>query len=296
MDSLAPFYGGDIAATADLSLPDGYVPYRSCKEYILREASATARFRLAGREGAWGFGWSHGPANFERFFADEQPPRDRSRPLRVTIWQRLTRQDVPRGWLRMPEDMGIRMTGFAELGPGDPERQWSAHARRHAAKWRKLAASGAREAVPLTADDYLSAYAKADQDPFIKLAYPGIIRTLAKAHGDRLRFIGSRRAGGQVDAGFAFLHVPEATHSLHVSAFIAGDAKGDSAATGLIARWFDECRTAGVRFLDFGFFWAPGDPRDWKGFSRFKAQFGVRLLRYPRPLLRISGSWSGRGA
>ncbi len=292
MDALDRFYG-EVAASVNLPLPEGYAPYRSCKEYILREASATPRFTLAGREDYRGFGWSHGPLRFERFFADVEPPRDPGGPLRATIWQRLTRKDAPLGWLPLTEDMGLRMTGFATLDDA-PERAWSAHARRHAAKWRKLVASGAREIVPLTLEEYLAAYAKADQDPIIKLAYPGLIRTEARAHGGLLRFIGSRRPGGPVDAGFAFLHVPEARQSLHVSAFIKGDAKADSAATGLIAAWFEECRRAGVRFLDFGFFWAPGDPRDWRGFSRFKSQFGVRLLRYPRPLARLSGSWSGR--
>lgn len=295
MRSLERFYGPEFAARADLPLPEGYSPYRSCREYVLREATVTRRYRLAGVEGAWGFGWSHGPFRFERFFSDAPPPRDAAGPLRVTIWERLTRKDVPAGWLPMPEDAGIRMTGFAELGEGDPTRTWTAHARRHAVKWRKLVAAGARELVVLTLEDYLAAYAKADQDPVIKLAYPGLIRQQARAHGGLLRFIGTRRPGGPVDAGFAYLHVPEARTSLHVSAFIAGAAKEDSAATGLIAAWFDECRAARIRFLDFGFFWAPGDPRDWKGFSRFKAQFGVRPVRYPRPLVRLSGSWSGLG-
>lgn len=294
MDRLIAFYGSELAEGARSALPPGYVPYRSCKEYILREASATPRFTLAGREGRYGFGWSHGPLRFERFFADAEPPRDAGGSLRVTIWQRLTRRDAPPGWLPLTEDMGLRMTGFATLDGVPSERSWSAHARRHAAKWRKLVASGEREIVTMTIEEYLSAYAKADQDPIIKLAYPGLIRTEARAHGGLLRFLGSRRPGGQVDAGFAFLHVPEARQSLHVSAFIKGDAKSDSAATGLIAAWFEECRRVGTQYLDFGFFWAPGDPRDWRGFSRFKAQFGVRLLRYPRPLARLSGSWSGR--
>ena len=289
MKSLQSFYGPEVAARADTPLPADYIQYRACKEYILRESPGG----LGGRDGTWAVQWRHGPFRFERFMSDAEPAHERTGLLRLRIWQRLSRQDVPAGWWRAPEDMGIRMTGFATL-EGDDERTWSAHARRHLARWRKLAAAGERELVELTLDEYLAAYALADQDALMKLAYPKVVREWARAQGERMRFFGSRRHKGPIDSGLAFMHVPEAGQSVHVAAFIGGDAKGDSAATGLVAKWFDECRVARLRYLDFGFFWAPGDPRDWRGFSRFKSQFGVRLLRYPRPLIRLAGSLFGR--
>jgi hypothetical protein len=185
-------------------------------------------------------------------------------------------------------DVGYRMTGFAMPSP-DGERGWSSHARRHAARWRKLVAAGEREIVDLSLEEYLAAHAKADLDPYVKLAYPGLLRAKAAGHGPRLRCIGSRRPGGPIDAGLAFLHIPEARQSVHIAAFMGGAAQEDPASTGLVMRWFDECRREGIPVMDFGFFWAPGDPRDWRGFSRFKSGFGVRPVLYPPPLLRLAG-------
>lgn len=290
---LEEFYGKSIASTIAVPLPDGYVPYRACKEYFVRESSVLKDTTPVAGGVTWGVAWSHGPLRFEKFMSDEEPSGNRSGRLRLTIWQRLSRRDVPRGWWRAPEDMGLRMTGIADVADGEYERRWTSHARRHLSRWRKLVASGTREVVALDLAGYLDAYARADQDAFMKIAYPKVVREKAAAHGNRMRFLGSRRPGGTIDAGLAYLHVPEVATSVHVAAFIGGDAKDDAAGTGLVARWFEDCRTDGMRFLDFGFFWAPGDPRDWKGFSRFKCQFGTRLLRFPRPLMRLSGRWGG---
>jgi hypothetical protein len=51
----------------------------------------------------------------------------------------------------------------------------------------------------------------------------------------------------------------------------------------------------GLRVLDFGVFWAPGDPKSWMGFSQFKAQFNIHFIRYPLALARWVGTWGGKG-
>lgn len=293
MGTLERLYGAAVVATAAGPLPDGYVPYRACREYFAREATVLQGTTPVSSGAAWGVAWRHGPLRFEKFMTDAEPVRNDTGRLRLTIWQRLTRRDVPRGWWRAPEDMGLRMTGFSEIADDRYARHWTSHARRHAARWAKLVSEGRREIVTLDIETYLKEYAKADQDAFMKIVYPKVVREKAAAHRDRMRFLGSRRPGGEIDAGLAYLHVPEVATSMHVAAFVGGAAKEDAAGTGLVARWFEDCHADGMRFLDFGFFWAPGDPRDWKGFSRFKSQFGTRLLRYPRPLMRLSGRWGG---
>lgn len=293
--ALAGFYHPDVAGTIVNPLPVGYEPYRACRAYFLREASVVRGLTPASSGKTSGAAWHHGPFRFEKFITDDEPATDRPGRLRLTIWQRIMRKNIPRGWWPAPEDMGLRLTGFADIGDGAGyERAWTSHARRHVARWRKLVAAGRREIVALSLEAYLEAYAGADQDAFMKIAYPKVVREKAEAHGDRMRLLGTRRPGGTIDAGLAYLHVPEVSTSVHVAAFIGGAAKEDAAGAGLVARWFEDCRADKMRFLDFGFFWAPGDPRDWKGFSRFKSQFGTRLLRFPRPLMRISGSWRGR--
>jgi hypothetical protein len=291
--TLEEFYGPEITARMQTPLPDGYVPYRACLQYFQREGGASRNSGPAGSPACQGARWRHGPLHFEKFVTDVEPPRDGSGPLRMTIWQRFARTDRPKGWLRGPASMSFRLTGFATADGADG-RTWSGHARRHLQHWKKLVAAGKREVAEVSLEEYLAAYARADQDFVMKAAFPSILRDKAAAHGNLFHLVASRRPGGPLDAGLAYLYIPEAGTSTHVSAFMAGDGKDDSASTGLIAHWFARCAEDGIPILDFGFFWAPGDPTDWRGFSRFKAQFGVRLISYPPPLFRFSGTWRGK--
>jgi hypothetical protein len=287
------FYGTEIIDRMRAPLPVGYVSYRACLEYYQRESDSVHHIGVAGTPPNVGASWRHGPFRFEKYVSDVEPPQDRSGPLRMVIWQRLTRTDRPQGWMRGTAGMGFRMTGFSTIDAADPKR-WTSHARRHLSHWKKLVAAGQREVVRVTVDEYLAAYKHADQDRLMKAAFPAIVRQKAKAHGERLHLICSRRPGGPLDAGFAYLHVPEAKTSLHLTAFMGGAGKEDSASTGLIDYWFQECARVGISILDFGFFWMSGDPDDWRGFSRFKSQFGIRLMCYPLPLFRFAGTWGGK--
>ncbi len=288
MQTIETFYGREITGRMQTPLPGNYLSYRSCREFFGREAKTQERLTPTGTEECPGVRWHHGPLHFEKFVGDRQPAHDASGPFRLCIWQPLTRQDKPDGWHRATQGMGLRMTGFSQV-ESLQQGEWSSHARRHLSHFRKLVAAGEREVLEVGVDEYLSAYAKADQDRTMKAFFPFIIREKAKAHGDLFRLAVSRRKGGPIDAGLAYVHIPEARQSNHVSAFMAGKGKTDSASTGLVARWFEDCRERNITYLDFGFFWAPRDPGDWKGFSRFKAQFAVRLIKYPRPLMRWFG-------
>lgn len=289
MLTLAQFYGPEAMARMDEPLPEDLVSYRSCREYFERESIALANLSPAGTDVCPGAQWYHGPLRFEKYVGDCEPAYDPTGKLRFVVWQRIERTDKPAGWKTGLPGLGFRMTGFSRVENRDG-RNWSPHAKRHLAHWKKLMAKGEREIVfDLSLEEYLDAYALADQDRTMKSVFPNIIREKIKAHGRLLHLIGSRRPGGPIDAGFCYLHIPEARQSTHVSAFMAGDAKKDSASTGLIAQWFEDCAAAGIPYLDFGFFWAPGDPSDWHGFSRFKSQFAVRLIQYPRALYRWYG-------
>lgn len=289
METLESFYGTEVAARMQTPLPDGYFSYRSCRAFFLREAGTLGDMVPTGTEECAGARWHHGPFHFEKFVGDAVPQHDPTGPLRLCIWQPVTRTDRPAGWYRGTQGMSLRMTGFAKVEALE-NGEWSPHAKRHLAKFKKLVASGEREIEETSLKEYLAAYAKADQDRTMKAFFPYILREKARMHGNRFHLLVSRRKNGPIDAGLAYVHIPEAHQSNHVSAFMSGKGKTDSASTGLVARWFDECREQQVPYLDFGCFWAPRDPRDWKGFSRFKAQFGVRLIKYPTPMVR----WFGR--
>ena len=112
---------------------------------------------------------------------------------------------------------------------------------------------------------------------------------LSRAHGDLFHLYGVVSLDtGELIAGLAVLDVPEIRVSIHVTGFILPIARHTPAGVGLINHWFCESQSRGIRFCDFDGFFAPGDPISWKGFSRFKSQFGVRFVAYPDPFWRIA--------
>lgn len=289
------FYGVDAVARMSQPLPAGYGSFRMVSEYILREGSVLSRFEepVIGK-GPVGVRWHYGPLRFERFEGDVEPVPNTDGPLRLVVWQRTTRQDRPRGWWPGDRNMGPRAGGVGAIGDERYIERWRSHARRQMRKWEKKREEGLREVVDLNLDSFLAAYALADQPQFMKWLYPKVVRDKTAAHGPLVRFWGSRRIGGPIDAGLATVDVPEASTSIHLAAFIGGTAKDDGIGTGLIDEWFAHCRQKGILFFDMGYFWSPGDLEEYKGFSRFKAQFDVRLIAYPRPLIRIVGRWGAR--
>lgn len=290
------FYGEGASAQAKEPFPDFYRPYRANPAYVLRESLVQPRFEMspAHSDGPLGVRWHYGPLRFERFETDVEPAPSRSAPLRLVLWQRLVRQDRPRGWWPGDRQMGMKMGGVSFLGKdGDYTTRWRSHARRQLRRWKKLLVAGEREVVPMTLEEFLAGYAHADQTTFMKILYPPVVRMKSKAHGEHVRFIGTRRPGGPIDAALATIDVPECETSIHLAAYMGGTGKADDTGTGLIDEWFRECRSRGIRVLDFGHFWSPGDLSEYKGYSRFKSQFDVRMIPFPRPLVRLMGRWWG---
>jgi len=293
--TIEAFYGPDIARRMRDPLPEGYASFRMAPEYIRREGAVMKRFEepVVGR-GPNGVRWHYGPLRFERFEGDTEPMPDADGPLRFVVWQRTTRTDRPRGWWPGDRNMGPRAGGIIEIGDDAYQTRWRPHARRQMRKWEQVRAQGLREIVEVDLDAFLAAYADAEQTKFMKWLYPKVVRDKARAHGPLMRFWGSRRLGGPIDTGLATVDVPERSTSIHLAAFIGGTAKDDGIGTGLIDEWFQHCRERGIQYIDMGYFWSPGDLDEYKGFSRFKAQFDVRVIVYPRPLIRLAGKWGVR--
>jgi hypothetical protein len=261
------------------------ITYREHPAYLTRESDGLPRTAIVGRDGCWGSRWFHGPLCFERFTSDREPEIPRDGQARFITWQTISRTDRPRGWWRGFPGMSIGLTGYAAVPQDGPiDRDWTAHARRHLKRWR---ASGwsVRE-IPL--EDYRDAYSGSSQDVILRTMFGSILNGKLKGHQGLARIYGASAApGGPVEAGFISIDAPETSESLHLMSFIRPAAEASSAGTGLMAHWFDVARERGTKYLDFGIFWQKGDPRSWKGFSRFKSQFGIRFVRYPTPLVRI---------
>lgn len=272
-------------------LPADYRTYLADPNYLRREITTQKGFTLVGQDDCKGVAWHYGPVRFERYVGDQEPAYDNEGLLRLVTWQRVNRNEIPTGWRATSIVMPTSRTGFANVD-GDPEyyKRWSSHAQRHRKQWLKEQTEW--EIVPITVDEYIAAYKRSKQDAFLKFLFSNLLRDKVRGHGENVHIVGARRKGAHspTEAGFAFVDVPETKQSIHLMSFHTQDAKEHSVGTGLMDYWFLQAPLAGTRFLEFGTFWTPGEPNSWKGFSKFKAQFGLQFTDYPSPLVRLMGN------
>ena len=229
--------------------------------------------------------WRHGPLSFEGYESDEEPVITEG-PARMVIWQPLTRKDKPTGWHRSFIQMNFRRTGVAEIT--DPDHYtagWSDHAKRHLRKWLRTQPYRIEETQDL--DEFVRAHRATQKLWLIKSDFIRIVERRKVVHGDDTRLFVARNVDGGVVAGFAAIDLPTQNQSHHLISFIHAEAEHTSVGTGLMDHWFKHAIARGIRFLDFGVFWTFGDPLDWRGFSRFKSQFGIHYIHRPNPLVKF---------
>lgn len=272
-------------------LPSGYIHFKQSLSYLRGDWGPKARVHLVGGDDCLGVRWWHGPLCFEGYETDVEP-RIGSGPRRMIIWQPLTRSDKPRGWHRSFIQMNFRRTGFAEIK--NPERYWESwtpHAERHRRRWLRERDYQIEEAPE---DEFIAAYRDATQVPrYLRGDFVKMVRRRRALHGaDTHLFVARERKTGRIVAGLAVVDTLDALHSTHLISFVHADVASTSAGAGLIDHWFRHCIRHGIRFLNFGVFWTFGDPWSWRGFSKFKSQFGINYIHRPNPLVKFVGKSS----
>jgi hypothetical protein len=274
-------------------IPDNYIHYRACKEFLDREAQARSRFGTVGYEGCYGQSLHYGPWYIENYFSDLEPEVKPHGPFRMVLWQRIQDQKKPKKWFSFWKRMTTRRTGFVNLGVygQDYHKFWTTHAQKHRKKWLELEKNKQWELVEVGPDEFAKYYRKSDKDFFLKQIFIDLLYRELASQKKNVKILAARRAGSEIlEAGLVTVDIPEAKTSIHLISFILDSAKTSPVTYGMIDYWFSDLIKRGFSFADFCIFWAPGDPKEWQGYSRFKAQFGVQYINYPAPLVR----WPGR--
>ncbi len=266
-------------------LPDGYIPFFSCPEYLHREYDGRGRFEVVQAGSAWGVRTRLGSLALERYVGLTEPVFTRGR-ARVVAWDPI--HPLPRhpGWLWLPGGPWRRLTGYAPLWlEKNLTEDWSELAKRELKKWQTQSDIIVRVLDP---EEYCRVYATSRKEASLIRIFSEAIRRKARTHGEHLKLLGAvSTSTKKILAGIATLDVPEIGTSIHVSGFILPFARHTPANAGLIYTWLSASQRQGIRFCDFDGFYAPGDPESWKGFSRFKSQFGTRYIMYTSSLWRI---------
>lgn len=270
-------------------LPDGFVPYQQWPEFDLvsnilphLEAAAVPGTPRGVHYGRW-------PMYSEEYVSDIEPSSlaDSKAPPRLLIWRRVSRKDAPSGWLKLGW-RASRLEGFADLGnPEDYAARWSESARRYRRKW--LSEGIAVELVSFA--EFIEEYMKSDLPLWVRKNYKSISSRMHEGvQAQHIEVFAPRDPRtGKLLGGMIVVNSPSCKASYYLCGFVTSDAKDRPVMVGLMDHWFRTSQERGYRFLHFGEFWLPGKPKHWKGFSEFKAKFGLSYIEYPPALARLKG-------
>lgn len=278
---------GEIVTEA----PEGYVPYQQWPEYMLAaDIPPLLAPRLVGKNpvGVYRRFW---PIVVEDYMSDKEPVLADSDPEgisanRILIWQRVFSTKIPRGWRRFSMRSPL-LEGFAHITDNEYRAPWSESARRYVRKWERehLGKDFVVEAISL--ETFLAAYRESDINKYIRSLYADMVERKQKG-GAHVRFIAARHIpSNDIVAAMALVDSPTHKGSHYLCGFIQKKYEHIPAMVGLVDRWYEESLTQGITFLHFGRFWQKGDPSDWKGFSQFKAKFGLHYISYPPALWKF---------
>lgn len=266
-------------------LPEGFLHPQMDPDYVMGGFAPKHRAVLVGTPGRLGARYPVGPFEIETYFCDEEPALAPCARPRLVLWQPLTRLDAPKGWWRPWAALNARQHAVVTLLPGEYWKAWSSHAQRHR---RRFLRDTEHEIVAVEPEAYIEAYRASGRLPMLREDFVGIINRRRATHGTRMRLLAAReKATGRIVAGLGVLDLPGSGQSLHVTAFLSPAAERTSVGYGLVDAWYAQSIAAGLSFLHWGLVWYPGDPRSWRGYSKFKRQFAPTLIVYPNALVRI---------
>jgi hypothetical protein len=269
------------------TLPADFVHNLQIREYLASEIQEGSGVRIVGEEGCLGMTWRFGPLHFERYSSDAEPLITPVSYPRIIFWRPFTKTNIPKGWRRdWTASELIRQIGFARVHAPSYWESWESDAKRNRNRW--LNQHEKFEIVSLDYETFVREYPKKGVYKKISGFALGNLERKIKQFDKDVHFFAARnREDGAIGAMVALVDMRLYGKAYYLAAFVKPEVAHARLAVGLIDHCFRFCVARNIQFLDFGCFWAPGNPSSWKGFSHFKQKFGVTLVRYPRTLWRF---------
>lgn len=241
-----------------------------------------------------GIRWSLWPVCFERYVGDLVPDLHESKKgalsyNRLVVWDRLTPVEIPPGWHQTARGRPWRIDGIFQLSISDYTSSWHKKARHDVRRWREDVIAGTYTIEEVSFDTFAAAYRKS---LVVKKAGSYLLQALERKQAltevrSNTIYTVVRDTTGEIIAGTALHYSPTYSASVRECPFMLPQARSAHAMTGLMDYWFADARRRGIRTLYFSYYWQPGDPKDWKGFSLFKSHFIQQYVVYPPTLWRF---------
>jgi hypothetical protein len=267
-------------------LPIGFINPASSERFLRSSFGGEQNVIISG-ENYLGVRCDFGFMKGEYFTGDQEPGKSRERGWGIQIWQCIDPVDCRSGWIRLPQFVRKSTTALIDLEAQGEDywSNWSQHARRYRKQWL---AQGESVIEVVSKEQFIDAYSQSTLKPSLRAFFTKSIHRYSNVYGTDVSFlVVKERSADEIIAGLMAVYDFDANRTFHPVAFITLAAKKTTASLGLIDYWVRETKQKGIRFLDLGIVWMPGDPPSWKGYSQFKMHFHPRLIRYPAPFLRF---------
>lgn len=232
--------------------------------------------------------WPAGPLWIEKYIGDEEPLPKPFPHMRIVIWAPQTHTRTQRGWIPFFTHYSPTQTGYTTIENNvEYHREWNTHAQRYR---RAFLHQNLYSINEVDLQTFLKTFPKKGQYFEVWSYVQSILPHHKKIHKENLHlYCAFQNKDNGIAGGLATLDLPEFNQSLHVTGFLIDTIANNSVGTGLIDHWFKESNKHNISLLNFLYFHGEGDNNSWRGFSRFKSQFGTKFITYPRPLLKIIG-------
>ncbi len=269
-------------------VPVGYTDKRQSPTFLKRIEN-TSKSRVVGRRECLGLHLTAGPFGYEEYITDEEPVSESSSFLTWVHWQPYTTKKK-HGWFHTnPLIIDRYQKGIGVINEQNKDsywKDWSDHAIRHRTKWLK---DDRYEMADVGLEEFTKAYhATKRLNWFTRTECMWLLKFHMEHYPEDVRLFGARdKKTGEIIAGLAVIQYKDIQQSLHTTSFIHKNVRQTAVGVGLIDHWYKQGIEEGIRFFNFGNVWKKGDTYAWKGYSKFKRQFNLHLILYPKPLAKF---------
>ena len=266
-------------------IPDGLMFKEQSKIYQDFSIKHFIKSTPLNKDSVWGqrFKWKF--ICIDVYHSDREPTIEKIKGLQLVIWHPITKIAKINGWYRNLFIKYGSQNGFVHIKK-NYWSDWTQHANRHRKEWLK---SERYEICNVTLDEFEKAYHESKKlSGFLRKAFLKSVRTQLKDNKCTIDIVLVRdKNTAKYVAGLITTNYPDISLSIHTISFMRKDVKNTPVGYGVIINWYESAIKNNINWLNYGLLWKKGDPKEWKGYSKFKRQFKPYLIIFPRPYIKL---------
>ena len=238
------------------------------------------------KDNIWGQRFNWRLFYIDIYHSQSMPTIQKIKGLQIIIWHPISKTAKINGWHRNLFIKSGSQNGFVKLTP-NYWQDWDHHAKRHRNDWLK--SLDHYEIQKVTIDEFETEYHKSKKlNGFLRKAFLKSVKIhMAKSPCIVNCTLVKDKSTNSYIAGLITTDYPDISQSIHTIAFMRKEAKNTPAGYGVIIDWYENCLKTNINWINWGLLWKPGDPKDWRGYTKFKLQFKPYLIIFPRPYIKI---------